>query len=183
MYIAVSSIEAIQSQLKNIYTNTLSTLCPLPWLEEAEDVQYKFDDVFIPLCTTNIDIQQKIDDVFGQPDRIHGQEHWQAENKSRPSGSRKRTYGQCSLYEPLGRNDVLRQTIDLSGPSDISNRRTHHTRYKSDKDILLSSTYICYESQTWIQHPQMKKNVVKVIYSPSVYSLPKICNNEMWIWS
>ena len=56
--ILVSNIEAIQSQLKNIYTNTLSTLCPLPWLEKSEDVQYKFDDVFIPLCTTNIDIQQ-----------------------------------------------------------------------------------------------------------------------------
>ena len=40
---SVSNIEAIQSQIKNIYTNTLSTLCPLPWLEEAEDVQYKFD--------------------------------------------------------------------------------------------------------------------------------------------
>ena len=163
MYIAVSSIEAIQSQLKNIYTNTLSTLCPVPWLEEAEDVQYKFDDVFIPLCTTNIDIQQKLDDVSGHSDRRHGKEHWQTENKSGPVGGRKRTYGQCSLYEPFGRNDVLRQTGDLSGPSDISNRRTHHTRYKSDIDILFSSTYICYESQTWILHPQIKKNVVKVI--------------------
>ena len=62
---AVSNIEVIQSQLKNIYTNTLSTLCPLPWLEEAEDVQYNFDDVFIPLRTIDIDIQQKDRDLSG----------------------------------------------------------------------------------------------------------------------
>ena len=61
IYSTVSNIEAIQSQLKNIYTNTLSTLCPLPWLEKAEDVQYNFDDVFIPLRTIDIDIQQKTD--------------------------------------------------------------------------------------------------------------------------
>ena len=59
----VSNIEAIQSQLKAIYTNTLSTLCPLPWLEKSEDVQYNFDDVFIPLSTTNIDIQQNTNDL------------------------------------------------------------------------------------------------------------------------
>ena len=64
-YFVVSNIEAIQSQLKNIYTNTLSTLCPLPWLEEAEDVQYNFDDVFIPLRTIDIDIQQRTGDLSG----------------------------------------------------------------------------------------------------------------------
>ena len=57
--LSVSDIAAIQSQLKNIYTNTLSTLCPLPWLEKAEDVQFNFDNVFIPLHTTDIAIQNK----------------------------------------------------------------------------------------------------------------------------
>ena len=61
--ISVSNIEAIQSQLKNIYTNTLSTLCPLPWLEEAEDVQYKFDDVFIPLRTIDNSLHQKTGNI------------------------------------------------------------------------------------------------------------------------
>ena len=67
----VSNIEALQSQLKNIYTNTLSTLCPLPWLEEAEDVQYNFDDVFIPLRTIDIDIQQKDEELSGPSDKRH----------------------------------------------------------------------------------------------------------------
>ena len=45
-------------------------MCPLPWLEEAEDVQYNFDDVFIPLRTIDIDIQQKTDgDVSGPSDK------------------------------------------------------------------------------------------------------------------
>ena len=64
-YFVVSNIEAIQSQLKNIYTNTLSTLCPLPWLEDAEDVQYDFDDVFIPLRTIDINIGQRTGDLTG----------------------------------------------------------------------------------------------------------------------
>ena len=49
----------MQSQLKNIYTTSCVTLCPLPWLENAGDVQFNFDDVFIPLRTIDIDIEQK----------------------------------------------------------------------------------------------------------------------------
>ena len=55
----VSNIEQIQSQLKNIYINTLSTLSPLPWLDTAEDTQFNFDDVFIPLRTIDIAMQQQ----------------------------------------------------------------------------------------------------------------------------
>ena len=84
IYIAVSNIEAIQSQLKNIYTNTLSTLCPLPWLEEAEDVQYNFDDVFIPLRTIDIDIQQKTGDLSGPSGSRDDKE--QSGDLSGPSG-------------------------------------------------------------------------------------------------
>ena len=100
LYIAVSVIEAIQSQLKNIYTNTLSTLCPLPWLEEAGDVQYNFDNVFIPLRTIDIHIQQDINDRSGPSERRDGQVYGQAEN--------------------------------MPGLSDVSNMRTHHTRYQCD---------------------------------------------------
>ena len=98
----VSNIEAIQSQLKDIYTNTLSTLCPLPWLEEAGDVQYNFDDVFIPLRTIDIDIQQRTGDLSGPSDSGDDQE--QTSDLSGPSGSR----------------DDEEQTGDLSGPSDSS---------------------------------------------------------------
>ena len=91
-YIAVSNIEAIQSQLKNIYTNTLSTLCPLPWLEEAEDVQYNFDDVFIPLRTIDIDIQQKDGDMSG------------------PSGSRDDEEQSGDLSGPSGETGLHHQT-------------------------------------------------------------------------
>ena len=49
----------MQSQLKNIYTTSCATLCPLQWLEKAGDVQFNFDDVFIPLRAIDIDIQQK----------------------------------------------------------------------------------------------------------------------------
>ena len=84
IYIAVSNIEAIQSQLKNIYTNTLSTLCPLPWLEEAGDVQYNFDDVFIPLRTIDIAIQQKDGDLSGPSGSRNDEE--QTADFSGPSG-------------------------------------------------------------------------------------------------
>ena len=55
----VSNVEVMQSQLKNIYTTSCATLCPLPWLEKAGDVHFNFDDVFIPLRTIEIDIEQK----------------------------------------------------------------------------------------------------------------------------
>ena len=116
LYIVVSNIEAIQSQLKNIYTNTLSTLCPLPWLEEAGDVQYNFDDVFIPLRTIDIDIQQDINDGPGPSERRDGQVYGQAENMPGLSDS----------------NDVFRLSADLSGRSDVSDIKTHHTRYQCD---------------------------------------------------
>ena len=112
----VSNIEAIQSQLKNIYTNTLSTLCPLPWLEEAGDVQYNFDDVFIPLRTIDIDIQQKTGDLSGPSERRDRQVYGQAENTSRLPH----------------RNYVLRVCGDLSRRSNVRNMRTHHTRYRCE---------------------------------------------------
>ena len=46
-------------------------MCPLPWLEEAEDVQYNFDDVFIPLHTIDIPIQQKDRDQPKPFDKRH----------------------------------------------------------------------------------------------------------------
>ena len=46
-------------------------MCPLPWLEEAEDVQYNFDDVFIPLRTIDIPIQQRKGDLPGPSDKRH----------------------------------------------------------------------------------------------------------------
>ena len=92
MFFVVSNIEAIQSQLKNIYTNTLSKLCPLPWLEEAEDVQYNFDDVFIPLRTIDIDIPQKTGDLSG------------------PSGSRDNEEQTADLFGPSGEMKLYHQT-------------------------------------------------------------------------
>ena len=120
--IVVSNIEAIQSQLKNIYTNTLSTLCPLPWLEKSEDVQYKFDDVFIPLRTTNIDIQQSTRDVHG------------------PSGSSSRS----TRDVPGSSGSSSRSTRDVPGPSGSSSRSTgimenrHTVRYINNKFIEFS---------------------------------------------
>ena len=46
-------------------------MCPLPWLEESEDVQYNFDDVFIPLRTIDIPIQQRKGDLPGPSDKRH----------------------------------------------------------------------------------------------------------------
>ena len=121
----VSNIEAIQSQLKNIYTNTLSTLCPLPWLEEAGDVQYNFDDVFIPLRTIDIDIQQRTGDLSG------------------PSGSRDDDEQTGDLSGPSGSRDDEQQTVDLSGPpgsrdeqvqasKPYRQRNKHHKKRKID---------------------------------------------------
>ena len=60
---AVSNLETIQGHLKSIYTNTLSTLCPLPWLEEAANAHFSFDEVFIPLRTTDVRLLQKTVDT------------------------------------------------------------------------------------------------------------------------
>ena len=118
----VSNIEAIQSQLKNIYTNTLSTLCPLPWLEEAEDVQYNFDDVFIPLRTIDINIQQKDGDLSG------------------PSGSRDDKEQSGDLSGPSGSRDDKEQSGDLFGPSGETGLH-HQTRYTYDDVMLLYIHY------------------------------------------
>ena len=116
--LVVSNIEAIQSQLKNIYTNTLSTLCPLPWLEEAGDVQYNFDDVFIPLRTIDIDIQQKTGDLSG------------------PSGSRDDKEQSGDLSGPSGSREDKEQSGDLSGPYRETGLH-HQTRYTYDDVMLL----------------------------------------------
>ena len=55
----VSNIETVQGHLKSIYTNTLSTLCPLPWLEEAANAHFSFREVFIPLRTTDVRLLQR----------------------------------------------------------------------------------------------------------------------------
>ena len=116
--LVVSNIEAIQSQLQNIYTNTLSTLCPLPWLEKSEDVQYNFDDVFIPLSTIDIDIQQKTDgDLSGPSDKRH----------------RKRKAG--DLSGPVDKRHKKQIDDDQPGPSGSNSRSTgnmesrHPVRY------------------------------------------------------
>ena len=139
--LVVSNIEAIQSQLKNIYTNTLSTLCPLPWLEEAEDVQYNFDDVFIPLRTIDIDIQQKDGDLSGPSDSGDDQE--QTSDLSGPSGSRDDEEQTGDLSGPSGSRDDEQQTVDLSGPpgsrdeqvqasKPYRQRNKHHKKRKID---------------------------------------------------
>ena len=112
MLFVVSNIEAIQSQLKNIYTNTLSTLCPLPWLEEAGDVQYNFDDVFIPLRTIDIDIQQRTGDLSGLSESRNDEQ--QSGDLSGPSGSRDDKEQSGDLSGLSGSNDDEQQTGDLS---------------------------------------------------------------------
>ena len=155
--LVVSNIEAIQSQLKNIYTNTLSTLCPLPWLEEAEDVQYNFDDVFIPLRTIDIDIQQKTGDLSEPSDSSDdeeltcdlsgpsdsGDDQEQTSDLSEPSGSRDDEEQTGDLSGPSGSRDDEQQTVDLSGPpgsrdeqvqasKPYRQRNKHHKKRKID---------------------------------------------------
>ena len=137
--LVVSNIEAIQSQLKNIYTNTLSTLCPLPWLEEAEDVQYNFDDVFIPLRTIDIKIQQKTGDKSGPSGSRDDKE--QSGDLSGPSGSRDDKEQSGDLSGPSGSRDDKEQSGDLSGPSGETGLH-HQTRYTYDDVILLYIHYI-----------------------------------------
>ena len=97
-------------------------MCPLPWLEEAEDVQYNFDDVFIPLRTIDIDIQQKDDDLSGPSDKKH---------KKLPELS-----SRGDLPGPSSSRNEQEQTGDLSGPSgEVGNY--HQTRYNYNKFILL----------------------------------------------
>ena len=164
--LVVSNIEAIQSQLKSIYTNTLSTLCPLPWLEEAEDVQYNFDDVFIPLRTIDINIQQKdgdlsrlsdssnddelISDLSGPSDSSNDDEL--ISDLSGPSGSRDDQVQASKPYGQRNKQHQERKTGDLSGSSDKRHKKMkfanqlepsgetglhHQTRYKYDDVILL----------------------------------------------
>ena len=121
----VSNIEAIQSQLKNIYTNTLSTLCPLPWLEEAGDVQYNFDDVFIPLRTIDIDIQQRTGDLSGPSDSRDDEE--QTGDLSGPSGSRDDEQQTVDLSGPPGSRD---EQVQASKP--YRQRNKHHKKRKID---------------------------------------------------
>ena len=97
---SVSNIEAIQSQLKNIYTNTLSTLCPLPWLEEAEDVQYKFDDVFIPLRTIDNSLQQKTGNIQYTTESLHSIRYTITKYTITKYTILCKSYGTC-LFAPL----------------------------------------------------------------------------------
>ena len=88
-------------------------MCPLPWLEEAEDVQYNFDDVFIPLRTIDIDIQQKDDGQPGPSDKRH----------------KKRKIDDSIADDLDGRSNVIDDeelTGDLSEPLDLrlKKRRT-----------------------------------------------------------
>ena len=132
-YFVDSNIEVIQSQLKNIYTNTLSTLCPLPWLEEAEDVQYNFDDVFIPLHTIDIDLQKKTSDQLGTSGIRKEQK--QTEDLSRPSVSTDIDFESCSfLFESSDSSAIEEQTSDLSGSSDSNadEEQTSHLSVSSD---------------------------------------------------
>ena len=151
----VSNIEAIQSQLKNIYTNTLSTLCPLPWLEEAGDVQYNFDDVFIPLRTIDIDIQQKDGDLSRLSDSRDDDEL--TSDRSGPSGSRDEQVQASKPYRQRNKHHKKRKTGDLSGSSDKRHKKMkftdqlepsgetglhHQTRYKYDDVMLLDIHFI-----------------------------------------
>ena len=156
--LVVSNIEAIQSQLKNIYTNTLSTLCPLPWLEKAEDVQYNFDDVYIPLRTIDIDIQQK---EGGQPGTLDKRDNkGKTDDPSRSSSSRddqgqtddlpeqfdlRHKKRKSSIQsEPLDLRRKKGKTDDPSGPSSSRQDRgqadDYSLRYKCNDCMLLTKT-------------------------------------------
>ena len=164
--LVVSNIEAIQSQLKNIYTNTLSTLCPLPWLEKAEDAQYNFDDVFIPLRTIHIPIQQRKGDLPGPSDKIHKKRKTSGLSLSStadmpgPSGSRYYEGQTGDLPESSNEKHMKRKTSDLfhplsssrlPGPSSCRNYQMptrllgniepyHQTRYTYNNIMLFTNT-------------------------------------------
>ena len=78
-------------------------MCPLPWLEEAEDVQYNFDDVFIPLRTIDIPIQQRKGDLPGPSDKRH--------KKTKTSD-----LSSSSTADMPGPSE--KKTDELAGPSD-----------------------------------------------------------------
>ena len=90
-------------------------MCPLPWLEEAEDVQYNFDDVFIPLRTIDIDIEQRTGDLSGPSGSSDSM--WTGD-LSGPSGSSDSMWT-GDLPGPSGSSDGM-WTGDLPGPSGSS---------------------------------------------------------------
>ena len=113
-------------------------MCPLPWLEKAEDVQYKFDDVFIPLRTIDIDIQQKDGDL-SEPSGSRDDKE-QSGDLSGPSGSRDDKEQSGDLSGPSGSRDDKEQSGDLSGPPGKT-RLHQRTRYKYDDVVLLYMHY------------------------------------------
>ena len=108
-----------------MYTNKLSTLCPLPWLEEAEDVQYNFDDVYIPLHTIDIYIQQMTRDLPRSSDKRH--------RKRKSVDLSQSSTG--DMPESSGGRDDQRKTGDLSDLLETMGF-DHQTRYKYNKFIV-----------------------------------------------
>ena len=83
-------------------------MCPLPWLEEAEDVQYNFDGVFIPLRTIDIDIQQKYGNLSRSSDKRH---------RRRKTSDLSNQSNNGDQAEPLDSSDAEDQNSELSGSS------------------------------------------------------------------
>ncbi len=52
-------VDAIAQRLKDLYKTSLSTLCPLPWVEEVPEIIFDFDEMFIPLRVTTSDPKNK----------------------------------------------------------------------------------------------------------------------------
>ena len=108
-------------------------MCPLPWLEEAEDVQYNFDDVFIPLRTIDIDIQQKDGDLSGPSGSRNDDE--QTDDLSGPSGNSTDDEQTDDLSGQSGSSDDEEQTADFPGPS--GGMGLHHQTQYDLIDITL----------------------------------------------
>ena len=114
-------------------------MCPLPWLEEAEDVQYNFDDVFIPLRTIDIPIQQKDGDQSGPTDE-----------RSKKSKTGDPSTRRSDLPEALGNRREQKQIDDFSEPSDSSEdeEQTDNLFGPSEKMILHRETRYTYDNTT-----------------------------------
>ena len=119
----------------------------MPWLEEAEDVQYNFDDVFIPLRTIDIPIQQKDGDQSGPTDeRSKKSKTGDPSDLSRSSdlpeasGNRREQKQIGDVSEPSDSSEDEEQSDNLSGPSGEM-VHNHQTRYTYDNTTLLYNIY------------------------------------------
>ena len=112
-------------------------MCPLPWLEEAEDVQYNFDDVFITLRTIDIPIQQKDGDQPKLFDKRHKKR--KTDDLSGPSDSiddDEQSGHMSGLSDSIDDDEQIDNWSDSSGEIELY----HQTRYNYDNVMLLYNT-------------------------------------------